>query len=109
MKIKIESVNISTINDPKRPKTKATAVIATTDGMEINGFNIVAGDKGLFVGWPAFKTDNGYKYIISISDKDVRKYINDTILQEYNESLGKSKPIKRTEPPIDEPDSEPIF
>lgn len=70
-------------------KMKALASITIDDEFVIHDIKIIDSEKGLFVAMPSKKDGNNeYKDIAHPIKTPVRKYIQDLILEKYNEVVG---------------------
>jgi DNA-binding cell septation regulator SpoVG len=67
-------------------KIIAFAEITTQDGLIIDGFKIIDGAKGLFVGFPSQKNKDGeYNDTVSCEEKEVKFEISNQIIEAYKE------------------------
>jgi DNA-binding cell septation regulator SpoVG len=80
---------------------KGFATVITEDGFVLDGFTIVSGQNGLFVGWPQqLQKDGSYKDVTSIDNKEGRVELNNQILDTFkSEKSNPSVPSKATRPP----------
>ncbi len=66
-------------------KIKAFANIVIEDAIKIEGFKIIDGAKGLFVGMPSTKDAKGnFKDLVYPISNEARKMLVDKILASYN-------------------------
>lgn len=80
------------ISLPKREsgddKFKAYANITIDNCFVVRGLRIVSGDKGLFVGYPSRKLEDGtFKDIAHPLNNDTRKLIEEKVLAAYEQKL----------------------
>lgn len=77
---------------PNDGKMKAVASITLDQEFVIHDIKIIEGDKGLFIAMPSRKTaENEFRDIAHPIKPEVREYIQETILREYEEYIGKDR------------------
>ena len=70
------------------PKLKAFANITFDDSFVIRGLKIINGQKGFFVSMPSRKrTDGSFQDIVHPVSLDLRKHIEDKVLEAYDIKL----------------------
>lgn len=68
-------------------KVKAFAVVTFDEFFEVNSFKIVDGEKGLFVGMPSQRGQDGkWRNIVWINDENLKNEVTEEVLRKYNES-----------------------
>lgn len=71
---------------------KAYVSVTFDDMLVVDGFKIISGRKGLFVGCPSRKAGDEYKDIAFPITKEFRQELFDAVLAEYDGSDAPSKP-----------------
>ncbi len=76
----------------KEGKFKAGVKLETNEGLLLDGFKVIEGDKGMFVGWPSqpYEKDGQKKYQNIVSwdqNEELKKEVDDLILTEYYKEL----------------------
>lgn len=67
---------------------KAFITVVTSDGFVIDGFTVVSGSNGLFIGWPQqLQKDGKYKDLVLMDNKDNKNQVNEKLLSAYKSSL----------------------
>jgi DNA-binding cell septation regulator SpoVG len=105
--MKIEKI---TFRSAERGKIIGFATLYFDNGLMLDGFPIIDGNKGLFAGWPsasAGKDSDGktiYKPTVSTTDKGFFKYVSDEIIKQYKEQYKGSRTTvaPKTETPPDD-------
>lgn len=70
------------------PKLKAFANITFDDSFVIRGLKIINGQKGFFVSMPSRKrTDGSFQDIVHPVSVDLRKHIEDKVLEAFDRKL----------------------
>lgn len=92
-KVEIRKVNVN--------KLLAFATVYFENGLMVDDFAIIGGSKGVFVSWPSKKlTDKegnaSYKPLVSMSDREVAKEINDEILRAYRNAPASTETAQPT-------------
>ena len=73
-------------------KMKAVASITLDGEFVVHDIKIIEGDKGLFVAMPSRKAvDNEFRDIAHPIKPETREYIQERILKEYEEYIGKER------------------
>ena len=68
-------------------KIKAFAVVTFDEILEVHSFKVVEGEKGLFVGMPSQRGQDGKFYnTIWIKDENFRNEVAEKVLGKYNET-----------------------
>lgn len=93
-------------------KKIATASVDFDNGLMIDGFGIVNGNNGLFVGWPSRAPQNkgdDWIPIVGCSEKDLFRAINEGILKLYHqaEKSAEIKPAKEYKKYVSKPKETP--
>lgn len=66
-------------------RLKGYAEIVFDDSLKVNGIRIIEGETRMFAAMPNRKSSDGsYKDFVYPIDKELRKQIEDAILEEYN-------------------------
>ena len=90
----ITEVRISLRDDAK---LKAFASITLDDCFVIRGLKIIKGQTGTFVAMPSRKRKDGdYQDIAHPINNSTRKWMEDIVLQKYEEEVGKLKGARPT-------------
>jgi len=90
----ITEVRISLRDDAK---LKAFASITLDDCFVIRGLKIIKGMTGIFVAMPSRKQKNGdYQDIAHPINSTTRKWVEDIVLQKYEEEVGRHKGTEGT-------------
>lgn len=70
-------------------KMKAVVSITLDNEFVVHDIKVIDGEKGLFIAMPSRKSADGeYRDIAHPINADMRKLVEDTILQTYRECLG---------------------
>ena len=81
--MKITSVNVRKI-DKEGSRMKGIASVLLDDSFAVHDIRIIEGDNGLFIAMPSRKTaTGGYRDIAHPINPEVRKMIEDAILEAY--------------------------
>jgi len=88
MELKVTKVDFRKID---KGKMKSFARVTFNDIISIDGFKIIDGSKGLFVGMPSVLSGDKYYDTVYITDKKVKNQIMNDILKLYS---GGSAPKK---------------
>lgn len=82
--MKITDVRVKRIN--KQGKLKAVVSVTFEEMFVVHDVKVIEGEKGLFIAMPSRKCADGkYRDIAHPLNTEVRKYIQKTILDEYNQ------------------------
>ena len=88
--MKITDVRVRRI--AKVGKMKAVVSITLDSEFVVHDIKVIEGEKGLFVAMPSKKTADGeYRDIAHPINSEMRKLVEDTILQKYQESLDEDE------------------
>jgi stage V sporulation protein G len=78
----------------KESKIKAFANIVIEDAIKIEGFKVIEGEKGTFIGMPSTKDAKGdYKDLVYPISNAARKMLTDAILNAYNKKEADDSPF----------------
>ena len=82
-------MNITTVNvrkiEKENSRMKGIASILIDDSFAVHDIRIIEGDNGLFIAMPSRKTaTGGYRDIAHPINPEVRKLLQDAVLEEYN-------------------------
>lgn len=70
-------------------KMKAVASITIDEVFVIHDIKVIESEKGLFIAMPSKKDGNGeFKDIAHPINTETRKYIQDTVLKKYEDTVG---------------------
>ena len=73
----------------KEGKMKAVASITIDDEFVVHDIKVIEGEKGLFIAMPSRKaTDGEYKDIAHPINKEMRDYIEKSILEKYEQAMA---------------------
>lgn len=68
-------------------KVKAFAVVTFDEIFEVHSFKVVDGEKGLFVGMPSQRGQDGKWYnTVWINDENLKNEVTEKVLSKYNEN-----------------------
>ena len=82
--MQVTSVSVRKI-EKEGSRMKGIASIVLDDSFAVHDIRIIQGDKGLFIAMPSRKTaTGGYRDIAHPINPDVRKMLEDAIIEEYN-------------------------
>ena len=83
--MKITSSTITICKDEKKPHLLAMANIELDEQLIVRGLRIMAGDNGMFVGFPIEKENDGsgFRSIVYPSKRKLREDIENTLLEQY--------------------------
>ena len=82
--MQVTSVSVRKI-EKEGSRMKGIASIVLDDSFAVHDIRIISGDKGLFIAMPSRKTaTGGYRDIAHPINPDVRKMLEDAIIEEYN-------------------------
>jgi stage V sporulation protein G len=82
--MQVTSVSVRKI-EKEGSRMKGIASIVLDDSFAVHDIRIIQGDKGLFIAMPSRKTaTGGYRDIAHPINPDVRKLLEDAIIEEYN-------------------------
>ena len=82
--MQVTSVSVRKI-EKEGSRMKGIASIVLDDSFAVHDIRIIQGDKGLFIAMPSRKTaTGGYRDIAHPINADVRKMLEDAIIEEYN-------------------------
>ena len=82
--MQVTSVSVRKI-EKEGSRMKGIASIVLDDSFAVHDIRIIQGDKGLFIAMPSRKTaTGGYRDIAHPLNPDVRKMLEDAIIEEYN-------------------------
>ena len=82
--MQVTSVSVRKI-EKEGSRMKGIASIVLDDSCAVHDIRIIQGDKGLFIAMPSRKTaTGGYRDIAHPINPDVRKMLEDAIIEEYN-------------------------
>lgn len=111
----IETINMRT---GSWGKIRAYATITFTNGMKVEGFKVIQGSKGLFVGSPSVQKKNketgdmDWRDVVFFPEEEDRKAFSEAVLEHYNskrtgsDSGGSFKTENKTTPEGSGPESE---
>jgi stage V sporulation protein G len=93
----MDFVNITTVNvrkiEKENSRMKGIASILIDDSFAVHDIRIIEGDNGLFIAMPSRKTaTGGYRDIAHPINPEVRKILQDAVLEEYNNTDFEVKP-----------------
>lgn len=98
--MKVTSVSVRKI-EKEGSRMKGIASILLDDSFAVHDIRIIQGDNGLFIAMPSRKTaTGGYRDIAHPINPDVRKMLEDAIIDEYNNT--EANPEVNTEPEAEE-------
>ena len=84
--MKITSVNVRKV-EKEGSRMKGIASVLLDDCFAIHDIRIIEGDKGLFIAMPSRQTaTGGYRDIAHPINPDVRKMLEDAIIEEYKKA-----------------------
>ena len=84
--MKITNVSIRK-SDREDSRMKAIASVLLDDEFAVHDIRIIEGDNGLFIAMPSRKTaTGGYRDIAHPINPDVRKMLEDAIIEEYKKA-----------------------
>ncbi|MBR1417170.1 MAG: septation regulator SpoVG [Bacilli bacterium] len=82
--MQVTSVSVRKI-EKEGSRMKGIASIVLDDSFAVHDIRIIQGDKGLFIAMPSRKTaTGGYRDIAHPINPDVRKMLEDAIIEAYN-------------------------
>ena len=85
---KVESIEITEVKvylAKENGKLKAYATVVFDNSFIVRDLKIIEGNKGLFVSMPSRRRKDGtFRDIVHPLNSDMRKLIEDSIIQEYN-------------------------
>jgi len=82
--MQVTSVSVRKI-EKEGSRMKGIASILLDDSFAVHDIRIIQGDKGLFIAMPSRKTaTGGYRDIAHPINADVRKMLEDAIIEQYN-------------------------
>ena len=82
--MQVTSVSVRKI-EKEGSRMKGIASIVLDDSFAVHDIRVIQGDKGLFIAMPSRKTaTGGYRDIAHPINPDVRKMLEDAIIEEYN-------------------------
>ena len=89
--MEITRVDIYPVNSDS--KLEAFATISLDNELVIKNFKIFNGNKGLFISFPSEYSDKDNKYYDTVYPvaKETRDYIQETILEAYEDKVGKEE------------------
>lgn len=88
--MKITDVRVKRIN--KQGKLKAVVSVTFEEMFVVHDVKVIEGEKGLFIAMPSRKCADGkYRDIAHPLNTEVRKYIQKTILEKYNEAANEDE------------------
>ena len=83
----ITDLNVRLIS--KEGKMKAVASITIDNSFVVHDIKIIDGEKGMFIAMPSRKSqDNEYRDIVHPINQETRSFLQDMILEKYNEKLA---------------------
>ena len=86
----ITDVNVRLIT--KEGKMKAVASITIDNAFVVHDIKIIDGEKGVFIAMPSRKSqDNEYRDIVHPINQETRSFLQDLILEKYNEKLAEEQ------------------
>ena len=86
----ITDVNVRLIT--KEGKMKAVASITIDNSFVVHDIKIIDGEKGMFIAMPSRKSqDNEYRDIVHPINQETRSFLQDLILEKYNEKLAEEE------------------
>ena len=86
----ITDVNVRLIS--KEGKMKAVASITIDNSFVVHDIKIIDGEKGVFIAMPSRKSqDNEYRDIVHPINQETRSFLQDLILEKYNEKLAEEQ------------------
>jgi stage V sporulation protein G len=88
MSLEITEVNVNIVS---AGKILAFANIVFNNAFRVDGFKVIDGQKGLFIGMPSQKVKEEYKDIAYPINKESRELITEAILNAYDKQKGESK------------------
>lgn len=93
MSLEVTNVRVNKFNSTS--KVKAFATVTFNDALVVDGFKVIEGSNGAFLGMPSKPGAEQGKYsdIAYFTDKAVKQAIQDRVLAEYS---GGSAPAKTT-------------
>jgi stage V sporulation protein G len=84
--MQVTSVSVRKI-EKEGSRMKGIASILLDDSFAVHDIRIIQGDNGLFIAMPSRKTaTGGYRDIAHPINPDVRKMLEDAIIEEYNKT-----------------------
>ena len=82
--MQVTSVSVRKI-EKEGSRMKGIASIVLDDSFAVHDIRVIQGDKGLFIAMPSRKTaTGGYRDIAHPINPDVRKMLEDAIIEAYN-------------------------
>ena len=104
--MQVTSVSVRKI-EKEGSRMKGIASIVLDDSFAVHDIRIIQGDKGLFIAMPSRKTaTGGYRDIAHPINPDVRKMLEDAIIEEYNNTEDAPAAEATTEAEAEETESE---
>ena len=86
--MKITDVRVKRIN--KSGNLKAVVSVTFEEIFVVHDVKVIEGEKGLFIAMPSRKCADGkYRDIAHPINTEFRSYMQEVILQKYNEGIGK--------------------
>ena len=84
--MKITSVSVRKV-EKEGSRMKGIASVLLDDAFAVHDIRIIEGDNGLFIAMPSRKTaTGGYRDIAHPINPDVRKMLEDAIIEEYKKA-----------------------
>ena len=98
--MQVTSVSVRKI-EKEGSRMKGIASILLDDSFAVHDIRIIQGDKGLFIAMPSRKTaTGGYRDIAHPINPDVRKMLEDAIIEEYNNT--EDAPVSESNDEVEE-------
>ncbi|MCK4739713.1 MAG: septation protein SpoVG family protein [Deltaproteobacteria bacterium] len=85
--MKITDIKVITVEDDDR--LKAFVTVEFEKYLVIRDFKVIRGERGNFVAMPSKRMKDGsFKDLVYAANPDARKYIEESVLEEYEAVLG---------------------